>query len=188
MTCSSGPVSVIPNPADKYVMRIIALVTILALAAVMNGATGSQATGGALDRAHDPVVLTGATVPSLAGVDPNDVVAFKYDGGWQQIPVQVDERDQVEFARVYGAYDTATNPTGSAQGATGLYAEQYTDPGTFTGADSDPTLDADDEIVFMARDAGNIAGTAVEPAGVVAGSGAWLTITDPLAPGKTGHV
>jgi hypothetical protein len=169
-------------------MRIIVLLSILALAAVLNGAAGSHAVGGPLNRPQDPVVLTGAVVPSLADVDPDDVVAFKYDGGWQQIPVQVDEKDQVEFARVYGAYDTATNPTGSAQGATGLFAEQYTDTGTFTGADSDPTLDADDEIVFMARNAGEIAGTAVEPPGVVAASGVWLTIIDPLAPGKTGHV
>ena len=170
-------------------MRIISLLSILGLAVLVNGVTGTNATGSPLDRPYDPVVLTGAAAPALTGDDPNDVVAFKYDGGWTQIPVQVDERDQVEFARVYGAYDTATNPTGSAHGASGIFEDQYTDTGTFTGADSDLTLDADDEIVFMAKDAGIAAPDPIAaPTGVVPGSGVTLTITDPLDAGKAGYV
>jgi hypothetical protein len=126
------------------------------------------------------VVLRGADLPGFLGVAPVDLVAFRWTGTWQQVPVQVDEKDQVEFARVYGAYDTATNPTGSSQGAAGIFAEQYTDVGTFTGPDSDPTIDADDEIVFMARDAGSQPSSFSAPSGVVPDSGLEVQIHDPL--------
>jgi len=147
----------------------------------------APASASTLQRPADPVVLKGSDVPTLQGAAPSDVVAFRYDGGWVQIPVQVDERDQVEFARVYGAYDTGVNPTGLAQGATGVFEEQYTDTGTFAGADSDPNVDADDEIVFMARDAGDAAGVVSEPVGVVADSGVEVQIDDPVD-GGLGYV
>ncbi len=47
-------------------------------------------------RKHDPVVLTGAGLPSLAGASPERIVAYSYnrfvDPPWRQVPVQVDER------------------------------------------------------------------------------------------------
>jgi hypothetical protein len=119
--------------------------------------------------------MTGADVPSLAGIAPGDLVAFKYDAGWQQIPVQVDERAAKDFGPIYN------------QASIGVTEVQYTDSGTFTGADPNPTLDPDDEIAFMARDAGDPAGAAAEPAGVIAGTGLQLTITDPIDAG-TGYV
>ncbi len=176
-------------PTVQFLIRgaILALLFVIAVG-LLFGPAGSHAAGSPLDRLHDPVVLTGADVASLAGVDPDDVVAFKYDGGWQQVPVQVDERDVKDFCDVYGiaggsglAGQAFTVPCGES-------TLMYTDTGTFTGADSDTALDADDEIVFMAKDAGDIAGTTAEPAGVIPGSGVWLTITDPLMPAKTGHV
>ena len=131
-----------------------------------------------LDRDRDPVVLTGADLPSLAGIDPGDLVAFRYINGWQQIPVQVDERDVKDFADIYnlGGQYTFDNLV-------------YTDTGTFTGPDSNSTLDSNDEVVFMARDAGGAAPPfAVEPFNVVPDSGLQLTITDPLDSGGTGYV
>ena len=60
----------------------------------------------------------------------------------------------------------------------------YTDTGTFTGADADPMFDADDEVVFMASDAGGPAETTTEPPGTLTGSGVEVVLTDPLAPGS----
>jgi hypothetical protein len=122
-----------------------------------------------ISRPADPLVVTGADVPDLAGLAPEDLVAFRYDDGWQQIPVQVDERDMIRWEQVY-------NYLGSSE----LENEFYTDPGTYAGPDSDPTLDANDEIVVMLGDAGEHAAALSEPAGVIAGSGVELTITDPL--------
>src|SRR5262245_52300579 len=54
------------------------------------------------DRQTDPVVLTGAQVPTLHGVAVGDIVAFRYTGSaWKQFPVQVDQRKTVELATVY---------------------------------------------------------------------------------------
>jgi hypothetical protein len=127
----------------------------------------------ALNRPADPVIFTGAEVPSLAGIAPQDLVAFRWESGWHQVPVQVDERAVVDFK-------VAMN-----QGPGGLTRLDYTDSNTFTGPDPDPTLDADDEIVFMAGDVGLKPAEFSEPAGVVAGSGIQVTISDPLgsAPG-----
>jgi hypothetical protein len=128
-----------------------------------------------LTRPADPVVLTGADVPSLSGIAPGDLVAFRYDGGWLQIPVQVDERAVVSYDDVYDGH------TNWGRGYTRL---SYTDAGTFTGGDPDTTLDDDDEIVFMAKDAGAKPGTFTDPAGVIAESGVEVIISDPLDAGQ----
>jgi hypothetical protein len=127
-----------------------------------------------LNRPADPVVLTGSDVGSLIGAGVGNVVGFRYQGGWQQIPIQIDERDLVDLAKPYNA------------SATGFTALQYSDPNTFTGADSNPLFDGNDELVFMAFDAGGKASGA-EPAGVIAGSGLELHITDPIE-GSAGYV
>jgi hypothetical protein len=142
-------------------------------------AAGLLATGAvhALDRPADPVVLTGADIPALAGIAPSDLVAFKHDGTWQQIPVQVDERTVVDFTNSYNGRATYGS----------ISRLDYTDSGTFTGPDPDATLDADDEIVFMAVDAADACFAFSEPAGIVADSGIEVTITDPLG-GAPGYV
>ena len=114
--------------------RILPL-TALALALTVTGCT--------LNRPDDPVVLTGADVPALSSVAAQDVVAFRWVDGWTQLPVQVDERKQVNYTQVY-------NNAQSVNFTTTVYA----DPGTFTGADANANVDADDEIAFMARDTG----------------------------------
>jgi hypothetical protein len=134
-----------------------------------------------LARPEDPVVLT--TPLPLVGIAPNEVVAFRWAGGWRQIPVQVDERAMVSFDDVYNAAGFTGCPTCGG----GFTRLDYTDPGTFTGADADATLDADDEIVFMASDTGARAATASVPTGTVTGSGVEVAVVDPTPPG-TGFV
>jgi hypothetical protein len=136
-----------------------------------------------LQRPTDPVILPGADVAArLTGIAPSELVAFRYDGGWVQLPVQVDERATINFDDVYN--NTSFPPWGSGGGFTTL---GYTDAGTFTGADPDTTLDADDEIVFMAADAGQRPGGFSEPAGVMPNSGMEIAISDPLT-GDAGYV
>ena len=164
--------------------RLFALSAVTLLAILSSFAPVRQhalaAGGSTLTRVEDPVVLTGADVPSLGGIAPGDVVAFRYDAGWVQIPVQVDERDIKTFGSIYN------NLLAANFGA--ITALQYTDAGTFTGADSNPTLDSNDEIVFMANDAGGLPPSWSEPAGVIFNSGVQITVTDPLASGQTGYV
>lgn len=124
-----------------------------------------------LDRPKDPVILTGSDVSSLIGSGVGNVVGFRYQGGWQQIPIQIDERDLVDLDKPY-------NGSG-----TGVTAMQYCDSNTYTGADSNPLFDGDDELVFMAFDAGGKA-SGVEPVGVIAGSGLEIHITDPIDAGE----
>jgi hypothetical protein len=85
--------------------------------------------------------------------------------------VQIDERDTVTFDQVYGGEHPQAD----------IDVETYTDAGTYVGADSDPLFDGDDELVFMAKDAGDPAPAGViTPAGVVVGSGVQLWIVDSL--------
>jgi hypothetical protein len=59
---------------------------------------GLALSGCVAQRPEDPVVITGAQVPRLAGATPGSVVAFRWlDGRWEQVPVQVDERAQVDL-------------------------------------------------------------------------------------------
>jgi hypothetical protein len=126
-------------------------------------------TGCTLNRPEDPVVLTGADVPALSSVPAGDVVAFRWLEAWQQVPVQVDERKPIDLGQVYN-------------GAFGGYTTTvYTDPGTFTGADTNANVDADDEIALMARDTGVEApGGTSAPNGVVAGSGVKVRVRSTL--------
>lgn len=106
-----------------------------------------------VDRSHDPVVLTGEVLPSFLGVDPDTIVGFRYYNGWDQIPVQVDERDVRDIASPYGAGAGVyrwTYPTDPSN-PTALF---YTDEDTELGVDTDADFDADDELVFMASDLG----------------------------------
>ncbi len=130
--------------------------------------------GNALARERDPLVLTGAQIPGLNGVAPDRIVAFRFEAGWVQIPVQVDERAVVDWGTIYHTFPT------------GFTVLTYTDPGTFTGPDPNPAFDADDELVLMGKDAGDAAAPGNAPAGVVIGSGVELTITNPLT-GATGR-
>ncbi len=131
-----------------------------------------------LSRDSEPVVVTGAQLPTFAGIAPDRIAAFRYESGtgWHAIPVQVDERAVVDLGLIYDS-----SPVG-------LAPLVYTDAGTFTGADPDADFDSDDELVFMARDAGVHSGASASPSGTIEASRLELVITDPLAPGETGYV
>lgn len=156
-----------------------ALVGVLMLTPAYPG-VAVAAGGSTLARPEDPVVLTGADVASLNGIAPGDLVAFRYDAVWVQIPVQVDERDVKNFGALYNNLLPAPYSSVSML--------QYTDTGTFAGADSNPLLDSNDEIAFMANDAGGIPPTFSEPSNVIASTGIQLTIADPLDIGAMGYV
>lgn len=149
---------------------------------------------GTSTRAGTPVVITGSSFSSTAvnSFNATDVVGFVYTGSgsnpWKQIPIQVDEKKVVSALAIYnnptnGYWDTfsqsiyPSNPSYNA-----LTIVQYCDPNTLTGADTDPTYDSNDELAFMARDAGGTVApsTAPYPTGVVATPGAQITLTDPL--------
>ncbi|MBN1653341.1 MAG: hypothetical protein JXA30_06145 [Deltaproteobacteria bacterium] len=144
------------------------------------GSAGAGAQGSStLEREFDPVVLGGESLTLLVGREPSNVVAFRYDDDWAQIPVQVDERDMVDYYKIY-------NNTSVAPGA--FVNLVYVDPGTLTGPDSDPKIDEDDEIVFMAHDAGLRPGTFSNPSGVVADSAVQVRISEPEDDTKEGYV
>jgi hypothetical protein len=124
---------------------------------------------GTLNRDRDPLVLTGSSLPHLIGTDPDLIVAYRYDGGWLRIPVQIDERAVVDFGTIYGS-----DPSGYT-------VLTYTDTSTFTGPDPDTTFDLDDELVLMVKDAGPEASASAEPGGAISGSGVELTITHSLS-------
>jgi hypothetical protein len=122
--------------------------------------------GCTLGRSADPVVLKGSDVPGLVSVAAGDVVAFAWFDGWQQVAVQVDERKQVDFGTVYNSTPM------------GFTTSVYADPNTFTGADSNANVDADDEIALRSLDTGREApADAGDPAGTVAGSGVKVHLT-----------
>ncbi|MFC1806598.1 hypothetical protein ACFL09_06435 [Planctomycetota bacterium] len=121
-------------------------------------------------RVATPVVLSGKALLGLRGCRPGEVVAFRYAGRWQQIPVQVDERAVVEYADIYNRQHLK-QPC--------FQNLVYTDAQTFTGPDPDASLDDDDEVAFMARDSGERPGRWSDPTGVVAGSGVEVELTDP---------
>ncbi len=153
-----------------YVSRIAGAV--LATALCMNAY--------ALERPMDPVVLTGGDVSSLNGIAPGNLVAFRYQGTWEQIPVQVDERAVVDFEEIYNH---------NGMGLFGNFTRMdYVDAGTFAGPDPDPTMDADDEIAFMAKDAGAQCIESLSwPAHVFVDTSVEVKIVDPLG-GAPGYV
>ena len=159
----------------------IAVLTLAALAL-----PASPALAAPLDRPDDPVVITGAGVPSLTGVAPAKILAFAWSGSWDQIPVQVDERKLMDLRVAYPTpFPACSDPCYTPFSTPAKL--RYADPGTRVGADTDPALDSDDEIAFMARDTGTETDTASDPAGVVAGSRVEIVVTDPLD-GGAGYV
>jgi hypothetical protein len=147
-------------------------------------------------RPEEPVVFTGNELPGLVGAAPDDIVAFAHTRPngvptWTQIPVQIDQRKVVDFGQYPGSNATP-GVDGTVYGTTpiGVTALQYADAGTFVGADTDPTFDGDDELVFMSSDAGGVPRSAekTEPAGVVPGSGLRVQISDSIDGSRTGYV
>src|SRR6185312_15052667 len=121
-----------------------------------------------LTRAADPVVLTGASLPLLVNGSRGLPVGFRWTGSaWVQFPIQIDERAVVNFGKIYNHVNV--NFYGSDPNNFSTLV--YTGGNTWTGNDPNSKFDADDELVFMARDAGEQAPAGSRPTGTVAGSG-----------------
>lgn len=145
-------------------------------------APASQAEGtSTLTRPADPVVVTASRLgPEVLGVAPPRLVAFRWTGRWTRVPVQVDERVEVSWSDVrhFPRYDLELEK-----------AVLYVDEKTGTGiVDDIPTIDANDEVVLMARDAGDLRQPGASPPGVMAGSGVEVKVTDPLPGGGNGYL
>ncbi|HVM08434.1 MAG TPA: hypothetical protein VM345_08235 [Acidimicrobiales bacterium] len=132
------------------------------------------------------------------GVDPETVVAFRYEGGrWIEVPVQVDERFPYFLANAssdFGMYSRSDVELSyewdveSWKRTAGVCTAQY--PAEQTRAE-DPVrgFDDDDELVFMPSDAGPEQAPAA--ARGPAGTGTTrqeIVIADPLAPGAHRYV
>jgi hypothetical protein len=142
------------------------------------------------------------------GVPTEQIAAFAWDGAqFKEIPVQVDERFPYFLANAnsdFGIYSgtdeelTYQWDVESWKKTAGQCFAQYpsTDPAQdqtryqgYPTQDPVPTLDDDDEIVFMASDAGPQAPTGVMPAGANATNERQeIQITDPLNPGSARYV
>ena len=145
----------------------------------------SPAAATPLGRPADPVVLTGANLPQLVNGSKTDIVGFRWTGSaWVQLPIQIDERAVVNFAKVYN------NPAAVFYGSQPGLVNQlvYTSGNTWTGNDPNVKFDSDDELVFMARDAGTAAPTGSQPVGTKPGTGVRIQVADPLDPASEGYV
>ncbi|MDQ4124852.1 MAG: hypothetical protein M3134_04520 [Actinomycetota bacterium] len=108
-------------------------------------------------------------VPPAVGVDPDDVVAYSFDGDrFEEIPVQVDERFPYFLSNpnsdfgVYSGTDKELSYAWDVESwkkTAGRCFAEYPAEDTsklkgFPTTDPVPTLDHDDEVVFMTDDAG----------------------------------
>ena len=164
--------------AHRMFARMLA---VLGLAAIT--AFGIAGTAGAApaDRAGDPVVLTGSQLTGLTGTSPGKILAYKWNGKWIQVPVQIDERHTVDARTLYPEVAT------SKYIYSGTFdLEVYADPKTRSGADENENFDADDELVFMAGDSGSSApSSAVAPPAVISTSATKVAVEDPVGGGRS---
>ncbi len=116
-------------------------------------------------RPSDPVI-----VRQDFGFKPPELVAFSFiNNAWVQIPVQVDEMASLDITKPYGVDAPTTG---------GYNILMYCDANQRTGADPNTSIDADDEIVFMLRDAGSEYSGVYLPKGVIAATKKQVTIND----------
>ena len=125
-----------------------------------------------------------------AGVSPQDIAAFKWNGiSFEEIPVQVDEVMPYCLSNInsdFGIYSGTDKEFSYAwdveswKKTSGTCSAEYP-PGESATPDPAPMLDDDDEIAFMASDAGDVA-----PAGASfppdVSSVHAVAVIDPLAP------
>lgn len=135
--------------------------------------------------------------PRSEGVPVDQLVAFKWDGRrFREIPVQVDERFPYFLANgdsdfgIYSGTDTELTYAWDEESWARTDGECDTAYPAGTGATPDPVagLDDDDEIAFMASDAGQRAPMgALHPRGTDA-SRQEVVLVDPLSASRAGYV
>jgi len=139
-------------------------------------------------RNNDPVVVKGSNLSCMIGVQPSLIVAYKFDGtNLVQIPMQVDEVVVKEASAPYNnlgcAFGTISNNN------TYDNISFYADANTFTGPDTNPLFDNDDELVFMAKDAGlKLTICPLTPTGVINNITCELELRDPINNALLGYV
>ncbi|HMT05504.1 MAG TPA: hypothetical protein PKD76_08165 [Solirubrobacterales bacterium] len=165
---------------DLAITKLARLGACLCLAAAISVAVCSSAAAAPADRAGDPVVLKGSSLPSLDGTAIDQVVAFRWTGKWEQVPVQVDERHVISIRSLYPEDVGSKYVIGQAT----FDIEVYADAKTRSGADADTGLDGNDEVVFMGGDTGALApaGTPA-PNGVEAGTANKIDVSDSVGGG-----
>ncbi|MEM9886414.1 MAG: fibronectin type III domain-containing protein [Bacteroidota bacterium] len=138
------------------------------------------------NRDCDPVILKGNKVNCMLGETPDMLVAFAYESGsWVQIPMQIDEMILLDITAPWGPNDC---PYYSYENISWnvLY---YCDPKTHIGPDTqNPNFDADDELVFMSKDVGEVAPNNSCPASVVSSTKCELEVKDPIDNSTLGYV
>ena len=152
---------------------------------------------GEVRNAHNGVMLyPQAGVPAL-GVPTEEIAAYAYkDGVFTEIPVQVDEKYPFFLANAGSSFSVYS---GTDEELTYAWDQERWNPDDSADQCSvapkpgvpDPVagLDDDDEVVFMASDAGDMAPQGQLPVDVVAGSaGQQLLLADPLDPTKQRYV
>ena len=172
------------NFRGSVVVRVFAVLGALMLSGLMAGQAGATPA----DRAGDPVTLKGDKA-GMIGTEPGRIVGFKWDGGWVQVPVQVDERHTITLRQLYPD-DRGSNPYVDMLGNDADFSvEVYADPKTRSGADADTKFDADDELTFMAGDTGAAAPGDTDfnaPEGTDGTVGTRVDVTDPVGGGDKG--
>ncbi|MEM6696821.1 MAG: T9SS type A sorting domain-containing protein [Bacteroidota bacterium] len=142
--------------------------------------------GNAQDRDCDPVVLKGDEINCMLGEDPDMVVAFSYESGsWTQIPMQIDEMILLDITAAYGPNDCPYRSFENVPWDVLFYC----DPNSHIGEDTtNPNFDTDDELAFMAKDAGAEAPSSSCPEGVVNSTKCELEVKDPTNNNTIGYV
>lgn len=114
------------------------------------------------------IILKGQS--ELIGVPVTEIVGFTYNGGWSQIPVQIDEKVILPINTPYNGY-LSPNSTTKCDGQTtesladNWLIEFYADPNTHIGVDPDNTFDSNDEINFYFDRLNDQEGDGLLPAG-----------------------
>jgi hypothetical protein len=136
------------------------------------------------------------------GPDVKSILGYRWQGGqWHQIPFQVDEvftRYLDNSASGFAVYSGEDQHTSYAFDREGFRFNTSTpsdpckalpDDGISTTPDPVKGLDTNDEMAFMASDAGEQApSNAPLPKGIVTGSGREVRVTDPYAPSSARYV
>ncbi|MCB0642638.1 MAG: hypothetical protein KDC44_13405, partial [Phaeodactylibacter sp.] len=110
-------------------------------------------------REAPPVILKGEKLPDLLDVPVDKLAGFRFEqNAWVQIPIQIDEMD---WRLAYDLYNQEINNNFEIEMLV------YTDPYKYTGPDENTRFDSNDELVFMAKDAGASFTGQNWPAGVI---------------------
>ncbi len=153
-----------------------------------NGASEDYPFGGRGERDAHAGTLVVPPAEAWSDINPDEVAAYSMiEGAWKEIPVQVDERFPYFLANPnsdFGFYSGTDKELSyewdveSWKKTAGQCIAEYPEN---QGATEDPvlTLDNDDEVVFMASDAGAKATGAPEG---ITGPRQEVKITDPLDP------